>query len=154
MSDTLKKQIFEFVKKGEVDEVVRLVRETGIDIANLLEDAKNFNQTPVFFAAINPNHETALKMVQVLVEMGVNPLKEDLLKQNPLFYCAREGNMKVAQLLVQKGADVNHKDKYGQSAVYYSIREGLIQMTQFLIDSGANFDMPDSQQKRPIYYAI
>lgn len=49
---------------------------------------------------IIPNHETALKMVQVLIEMGVNPLKEDRLKQNPLFYCAREGNTAVATLLI------------------------------------------------------
>lgn len=42
-SDTLKKQIFDLVKKGEVDEVVRVVRETGIDIANLLEEPKNFS---------------------------------------------------------------------------------------------------------------
>ena len=45
--------------------------------------------------------------------MGVNPLKEDLLKQNPLFYTSREGNIDVATLLLQKGVDVNHKDKYG-----------------------------------------
>lgn len=80
IGDSLKKQIFDLVKKGDVSEVVRLVSETGIDIANLLEDAKNFLQTPVFFAAINPDHDTALKMVEVLVGYGVNPIKEDLLK--------------------------------------------------------------------------
>lgn len=128
-SDGLKKQIFDLVKKGEVDEVVRLVRDTNLDIANLLDEPKNFSQTPIFYAAIIPNHDTSLKMVQVLVEMGVNPLKEDLLKQNPLFYTSREGNLLLASFLIQKGVDVNSKDKYGQTAIYYSVREGLVKMT-------------------------
>ena len=92
---------------------MRLVRETGIDIANLTDEAKNFSQTPIFFAAIINNHDTALKMCHLLIEMGVNPIKEDLLKQSPLFYAVREGNNQVVKLLIDKGADLNRNDKYG-----------------------------------------
>jgi len=38
----LHKTIFEKVKRGEVDEVVRLVRESGIDASKLLDEPKNF----------------------------------------------------------------------------------------------------------------
>lgn len=142
------------VKNGEVDKLIKVVRETGIDMANLLDEPKNFAQTPAFFAATISNHELSLKMVQVLVDMGVNPIKEDLLKQTPLFYAAREGNTLVAQVLINKGINVNHQDKYGQTAIYYCVREGQIKMTQMLIDHGGQHDLPDQQNKRPIYYAI
>ena len=59
---------------------MRLVRETGIEIGSLLDEPKNFSQTPMFFASIIANHDVALKMCNVLIEMGVNPIKEDLLK--------------------------------------------------------------------------
>ena len=71
---------------------MRLLRETGIEIGSLLDEPKNFSQTPIFYAAIIPNHDTALKMCHFLIEMGVNPIKEDILKQSPLFYSVREGN--------------------------------------------------------------
>ena len=61
----------------------------------------------MFFAAIISNHDVSLKMCQVLIDMGVNPLREDHLKQTPLFYSVRDGNMQVAQLLLDKGAEVN-----------------------------------------------
>ena len=37
------KQLFEKVKKGDVEEVVQMVREYGIDIANLIDEPKNFS---------------------------------------------------------------------------------------------------------------
>ena len=43
MTDQLKKQAFDLIKKGEVDEIVRLVRETGMDMANLLEEPNNYS---------------------------------------------------------------------------------------------------------------
>jgi len=154
INESLKKQVFDLVKKGEVDELIRLVRETGIELCNLIEDQKNFFQTPMFFATIIPNHDVAFKMCQVLIEMGVNPLKEDYLKQSPLFYASREGNIPVMKMLIDKGEDVNRRDKYDQTPIYYSVREGQVQVTQFLVDNGAIFDHADSQNKRPIYYAI
>ena len=52
VSDAVKKQIFETIKKGEIDEVVKLIRETSVDIANLQDEPRNFSQTPIFYAAI------------------------------------------------------------------------------------------------------
>jgi len=53
-------------------------------------------------------------MVKVLVEMGVDPLKEDALKQTPIFYAAREGNEAVINYLISRGVeDLNKQDKYG-----------------------------------------
>lgn len=94
-------------------------------------------------------------MVKVLVEMGVDPHKEDTLKQTPIFYASREGNANLINYLISLGSeDLNRQDKYGQTAVYYAVREGHIKTVQQLIDLGANFDIVDTKNQRPLYYAI
>ena len=45
-------------------------------------------------------------MINVLVELGIDPVKEDSLKQTPLFYAAREGNAKVIDFLCGHRADI------------------------------------------------
>ena len=114
-----------------------MVREYGIEIATLLDEQKNFSQTPLFAACVVKNEETSLKMCQVLIDMGVDATKEDDLKQIPLFYAAREGYNKVINLLLDHGCDVNRSDKYGQTAIFYCIREGHMETTQLLISRGA-----------------
>ena len=91
-----------------------MVRESNIDMTNIQDEPKNFSQTPIFTACIIPNHELAFKMIKVLVELGIDPTKEDALKQTPLFYAAREGNSKAIQYFCnERGDSVNRQDKYG-----------------------------------------
>ena len=63
-----------------MDEVVRLVRESGIDVSQVIDEPKNFSQTLAFTACIVRDPDLALKMIKVLIELGVDPLKEDTLK--------------------------------------------------------------------------
>lgn len=79
----------------------------GFDISTLIDEPKNFSQTPVFSACVIKSEETSLKMCQLLIQMGADPNREDDLKQIPLFYAAREGYNKVINLLIDKGSDVN-----------------------------------------------
>ena len=37
------KQLYEKVKKGDVEDVVQMVREYGLDVTNILDEAKNFS---------------------------------------------------------------------------------------------------------------
>lgn len=100
----LHKTLFEKVKRGEVDEVVRLVRESGIDLGQVMDEAKNFSQSLAFTACIVRDQELALKMMKVLVDLGVDPNKEDTLKQIPIFYAAREGNNNLISYLISLGS--------------------------------------------------
>lgn len=109
----LHKALFDKVKRGEVEEVIRMVRESNIDCANLVDETKNFSQTPIFSACIVPDKELAFKMIKVLVELGMDPIKEDSLKQTPIFYASREGNADAINYLCSKGDSVNRQDKYG-----------------------------------------
>lgn len=65
--------LFEKVKRGEVDEVVRFVRESGIDISKVIDEPKNFCQNPAFSACIIRDEQVSLKMLKVLVELGLDP---------------------------------------------------------------------------------
>ena len=77
----------------------------------------------------------------MLAEMGVEGVKEDSLKQTPIFYACREGNNAAIQYLVDVCKDyVNRQDKYGQTPVYYAAREGHIGTIKLLIELGADID--------------
>ena len=39
----IQKQLFDKVKRGEVEEVIRMVREFNIDLATLVDEPKNFS---------------------------------------------------------------------------------------------------------------
>ena len=60
--------------------MVRLVRQSSIDVKLVLDEPKNFSQTPIFHAAIIPDKDLAFRMIKVLVELGMDPIKEDSLK--------------------------------------------------------------------------
>ena len=120
-----------------------MVREYGLDLSTLIDEPKNFSQTPIFSACVVKGEENSLKMVQVLIDLGCDPNREDDLKQIPLFYASREGYNKVVNLLISHGADVNRSDKYGQTSIFYCIREGHIETTGLLASRGAQHDFVD-----------
>jgi len=39
----LHKALFDLIKRGDVQEVIRIVRESNLDIANLQDEPKNFS---------------------------------------------------------------------------------------------------------------
>ena len=57
-----------------------MVREYGLDLANVTDEQKNFSQSTVFSACVVKNEETSLKMCQVLIDMGADPNRADDLK--------------------------------------------------------------------------
>jgi len=132
-----------------------MVRESNIDVASVIDEAKNFSQSLIFTACVIKDTEISLKMIKVLVELGVDPKKEDTLKQTALFYASREGlTDAISYLCTTGGVEVNRQDKYGQTPVYYAVREGNIKAVQQLISFGADTDIIDSKNQRPLYYAI
>ena len=122
-----------------------MATESRLDLASVIDEPRNFCQTLAFSACIVPDKDLAFSMLKLLVEQfNVDPIKEDTLKQTPLFYAAREGNSTIIRFLAEQcGENLNRQDKYGQTAIYYCVREGNIQVTQLMIDLGADFDLPD-----------
>lgn len=52
-------------------------------------------------------------MLTKLVDMGVDPTREDSLKQTGLFYAVRDNNSKIVAYLLSKGCDSNKIDVNG-----------------------------------------
>ena len=71
----------------------------------VLDEPKNFSQTPIFHACIIPDKDLAFKMIKVLIELGMDPIKEDSLKQTPIFYASREGNTEAIDFLCNQCGD-------------------------------------------------
>jgi len=62
--------------------------------------------------------------MQLMVQLGVDMLKKDNLKQSPLYYAAKNGYLKLLQILIENGLNVNDIDTYGQNAIYYAVNAG------------------------------
>ncbi len=52
-------------------------------------------------------------MATLLIQMGVEPEKKDLLKQTPLYYASRDGKLLLIKFLIDQGLNVNDFDTYG-----------------------------------------
>ena len=72
--------MFDKVKRGEIEEVRRLIQESNVDVKAVIDEPKNFSQSLLFSACVVPDHASAFKMIKMLVEMGVEAVKEDSLK--------------------------------------------------------------------------
>lgn len=78
--NTFGRQLFDKIKRGDVEDVISMVREYGIDLKLLLDEPKNFSQSVVFSACVVKTEETSLKMCEVLLDMGADATKDDDLK--------------------------------------------------------------------------
>jgi hypothetical protein len=87
---SLIKNFFETIKKGDVEQVIQERNKLGIDVATLVDEG--FKQTPVFSAAVIKDENASLEMMKIFRDMGVNPAQPDLLNQTSLFYASREGH--------------------------------------------------------------
>ena len=59
----LHRTLFDKVKRGEVEEVRRLIQESNVDVKAVIDEPKNFSQTLLFSACVVPDHNTAFKMI-------------------------------------------------------------------------------------------
>lgn len=148
------KQFLEYVKDGNIDQIVQEHRYRGYDIGSLVDEA-NFKQTPMFSCALIRTDDQAVRTAKVLKDLGVKPDQPDNLNQTALYYASREGKLQLIDFLVNEGGcNVNHVDTYGQSPMFYACREGHLEAIKKLVGYGADSDLVDNNGQTPIYYAI
>ena len=78
---------------------------------------------------------------------------KDSLKQNVIFYIARDGKFKLLDYLLTQGVKFNEIDSYGQNPLYYAAREGKADMAAKLIDLGIDIDHIDQYSQTCLFYA-
>ena len=84
-----------------MQEFQTIAKDSNIDVASIMDEQQNFCQTLAFSACIVPDKDTAFIMLKALVkDFGFDPMKEDTLKQTPLFYAAREGKANIISFLM------------------------------------------------------
>ena len=133
------------IREGDLDEMVRLVEEDGVDVTYSHEDdgwaamheaathgytdAIQFlfdhgadvnveavtGTTPLHMAASNSHREA----VELLLQLGAraDPLNHEF--RNALHFAAKNGDADMAALLLAHGADASQVDKHGQTAANY-----------------------------------
>lgn len=61
----------------------------------------------------------------------------DKIKQNPLFYAAKNGHNKVCGLLIDNGCNMNQIDEYNKTPIQIANKEKQMKTVEFLLKKGA-----------------
>jgi len=140
----------------DVDEYFFAIRDSSVDVAkqalyemDITARHQQFDQTALFFIAAR-ELEGASELAQIAVARGVVVDWKDKLKQTPLFYCARAGNVSLAQYLVSLGMSVHFKDVRRQTALFFAVGEQKLDMAEFLVEAGASLEVRDCCGNTPM----
>lgn len=117
--------LFYSIRKDDVEEV-ELLLDKGIDV----EAEDNVGWPPMVRAAENGR----LRIVEILLERGANPLKGTIGDRLPLHFAAEGGHSSVVKLLLrQPTVDPNKKDYTGQTALFKAANNGHHQVVELLL---------------------
>ncbi|KAN0105141.1 Ankyrin repeat-containing domain protein [Russula decolorans] len=108
---------------------------------------------------ITPLHSAAnygdLKMVQVLLEYGVDVNAQNIFCHTPLCFASTGygDDPRVAQLLIEWGADPNTRGWDGRTPLHHALRVEKIEIARVLIEHGANVEVKDDKGRTPLDFA-
>ena len=78
---------------------------------------------------------------------------KDRLKQNVIFYIARDGKNKLLEYLVSEGVGVAEVDTHGQIPLFYAAREGHTETCGKLIANGSDVNHADVVKQTCLFYS-
>ena len=143
--ETMSSNLYDAAQQDDMPAVQRLVSQ-GQDV----NAPGDFNQTPLYQAAVNGNVE----MVRLLLDHGA---KTDVmvLGMVPLTGAVWKGYTEVVRLLVQRGANVNVVSNWGTrfTPLLYCGAYGNAEIARILIDAGADVNARDTKGKTVVDYA-
>lgn len=91
-------------------------------------------------AARNPD----LRVLETLIEAGVDPETSDYWWRKPLAYAARDNSLEMVRRLVDLGNDPAWIDMVGGSVLSWAAANPDRRVVEFLMDHGAELDCTDS----------
>ena len=111
--------------------------------------------------AINQGREDqeddSLKMVELLIENGININFQGSQGNTPLMYASGCGvvtkNPDRAKLLLKKGAKINLQNKKGETALMHAAYRGHVDIAELLLDKGATIDLKDAKGRTALMTA-
>lgn len=137
-------KIHDYVRKGNIKEVSRLINQKGFDINCV--DKKNSDQTPLMIAV--SNRDVNIEMVRFLVENGadINAVGGKY-KSTVIDLAIQAGSLDKIKFLLDAGVDINYQTSDGYDVLINAMHgrdikqdENLIPILNLLIERGAEVD--------------
>ncbi|KNC87483.1 hypothetical protein SARC_00417 [Sphaeroforma arctica JP610] len=111
-------------------ETVRALVECGAEVDVRAHITRQNKTTPLLMAAAKGD----LEMVQLLVELGANPVLRDKLKRGAVILAAKNGHAHVLSYLLRVGVDANARDTSDNTAAHYAAAYGWLECLKVLVD--------------------
>ena len=101
-----------------------------------------------------PEEDTGLEVVKLLVEHGADYNRQDDYSLTPLHHAAMRGYIKVVEFLLgQDNIDINSRDKQGSTALHIAATYRNVMITQMLLEGNASVRIQDKQRQTPLHRA-
>jgi len=130
------------------DEPLHIAKK-ALHEADITAHHAQLDQGLLFFIAARQD-EGALELAKLAIAKGVEIDCCDMLRQTPLFYCAKVGNLELAKYLVSIGMNLHFRDQWKQTALFYAISEGHMAMVRWLVAAGSSLDVKSSSGRTPL----
>ena len=137
--------IFELARRGSVQEVKAVVKETP----NVLNAKDQRGSTPLVLACYYNNIDIVRYIIQNIDD--VNGTTKD---GSPLMASAVKGYNAISELLIAAGADVNLQDANQTTALHYAVMFKNYDLVLMLLEAGANPNHKNNVGQSPYDLAL
>ena len=96
----------------------------------------------------------ASKIIQFLIQNGVDIDYKDIQGKTPLHYAAIHHSFNSLLTLVEAGSQIDPTDKHGRTPLHYAAMKGFIGIVETLFYNGADPELIDKHYNSSIDYAI
>ncbi len=89
----------------------------------------------------------------MIISLGASPKFQDILKQNVMYYIARDGKTLLFDYFRKLNLPVSDADLHGQTPLFYAAREGRLELCRKLLEAGVNPNHVDENKQTALFYA-
>ena len=122
------------------------------DLTNRLDPVSKHIST--FLASEIKDDQKCFDVLNLLLQYKANIHFIDNMKQNILFYLAKEGHAKSIEMILNRGLHPEDSDIHGQTPIYYAARDGRADVIKLLLEKGADVNHKDNISNQTcLFYA-
>lgn len=119
----------------------------------LLENLNENELHKIFPLILTAAKKGRAKIVESLIEHGVNTNIANQGHMTPLLIAAKSGHTEVVKVLLKNKANKESKDKFGWTALHFAALNGDTETAQCLLEHGANVNVETNEGVTALYLA-